>query len=158
VPLAYVEEWKRPALLRRVSAEDARLQFEQCLTVVRELHQAGVTILAGTDVGTAFQVPGISLHDELSLLVKAGLSELEALQAATRDPARTFKIVDQGTIEIGMRADVVLLDGSPLEGIDNIRRIRTVVAGGRVLERSELDAMLGDIQKAASQWTGTPTR
>ena len=134
------------------------MQFQQCLTVVRELHKAGVTILAGTDVGTSYQIPGISLHDELALLVQAGLSPMAALQAATRNPAQAFKLADQGTIEKGMRADLVLLESNPLENIDNTRKIRTVVAAGRVFERNELDAMLSDVQRAASQWTGTPTR
>ena len=134
------------------------LLFEQCRIAVRELDKAGVTILAGTDVGQPFLVPGFSLHDELSLLAKAGLSEMEVLEAATRNPARTFNLTDQGTIETGMRADLVLLDSNPLENINNTRKIRTVVAAGRVFERNELDAMLSDVQRAASQWTGPPTR
>ena len=134
------------------------MQFQQCLTVVRELHKAGVTILAGTDVGTSYQIPGISLHDELALLVQSGLSPMDALQAATLNPARAFNLTDQGTIEPGMRADLVLLDANPLENIDNTRKIRMVVARGRVVNRSELDAMLSDIQSVANQWTGTPTR
>jgi imidazolonepropionase-like amidohydrolase len=134
------------------------MQFQQCLTVVRELHKAGVTILAGTDVGTAYQIPGISLHDELALLVQSGLSPMDALQAATLNPARAFNLTDQGTIEPGMRADLVLLDANPLENIDNARKIRVVVARGRVLNRIDLDAMLSDIQSVASQWSGTPTR
>jgi len=164
VPPAYAEEWKRlqllpPALARRpTTEEDERLQFQQCLTVVRELHKAGVRILAGTDVGTSFQIPGISLHDELSLLVQAGLSTMDALQAATRNPARAFKLADQGTIEKGMRGDLLLLDSNPLDNIENIRKIGTVVAAGRVFERNELDAILADIQRVANQWTGTPTR
>jgi imidazolonepropionase-like amidohydrolase len=92
------------------------------------------------------------------LLVKAGMSEMEAIEAATRHPACTFKLTDQGTIEIGMRADLVLLDSNPLENIDNTRKIRMVVAGGRVFDRNALDTMLSDIQGSASQWTGTPTR
>jgi hypothetical protein len=156
VPAAYVERWKHQQYPS--PAEDARLQFQQVLTVVRELHKAGVTLLAGTDVGTSYQIPGISLHDELSLLVQAGLSPMDTLEAAIRNPARTFKLTDQGTIEKGMRADLVLLDASPLANIENVRKIRAVVARGRVFERNELDAMLVDIQKAASQWVGTPTR
>ena len=156
VPAAYVEGWKQPQLA--LPLEDVRRLFEQCLIAVRELNKAGVTILAGTDVGVASQVPGFSLHDELSLLVKAGLSEMEALEAATRNPARAFNLTDQGTIATGMRADLVLLDSNPLENIDNTRKIRTVVAGGRVFERKELDTMLSDVQSAASHWTGAPTR
>jgi imidazolonepropionase-like amidohydrolase len=83
---------------------------------------------------------------------------MDALQAATRNPARAFNLTDQGTIEPGMRADLVLLDANPLENIDNTRKIRMVVARGRVLNRIDLDAMLSDIQSAASQWSGTPAR
>jgi hypothetical protein len=157
VPAGYVDFWKGLGEPAR-GDEDARMLFEQSLIAVRELHMAGVTILPGTDVGVPYQVPGFSLHDELSLLVKAGLSEMEVLKAATRNPARAFNWTDQGTIEAGMRADLLLLDANPLEHIENTRKIRTVVAAGRVFERNELDAMLSDVQVAASQWTGTPTR
>ena len=83
---------------------------------------------------------------------------MAALQAATRNPARALGLADQGTIEGGMRADLVLLDANPLENIDNAQKIRMVVARGRVLNRSDLDAMLSDIQSVASLWRGTPTR
>jgi hypothetical protein len=156
VPAAYADQWKHwPS---RMSGEDARREFDLCSTIVRELHAAGVVLLAGTDLGTPFQVPGISLHDELSLLVKAGLSEMEALQAATRNPARAFGLADQGTIEKGMRADFVLLDANPLTSIENVRQVRTVVANGRVFDRTELDAMLTDIKRTARDWMGNPTR
>jgi len=156
VPQSYVEIWKSQR--GRYSEEDAPMQFQQCLMVVRELHRAGVTILAGTDLGTPYQIPGISLHDELALLVQAGLSPMAALQAATRNPARVFKLTDQGTIEKGKLADLVLLDANPLENIDNTRKIWMVVADGRLFDRNALDGMLSDIQRSASQWTGTPTR
>jgi imidazolonepropionase-like amidohydrolase len=83
---------------------------------------------------------------------------MAALEAATRNPARAFNLTDQGTIEPGMRADLVLLDANPLENIDNTRKIGMVVSRGRVLNRNDLDAMLSDIQSVASQWRGTPTR
>jgi imidazolonepropionase-like amidohydrolase len=82
---------------------------------------------------------------------------MEALQAATINPARTFNLRDQGTIQPGMRADLVLLDANPLVAIENTRKLRAVVTGGRVFERQELDAMLADIERTASQWSGTPT-
>jgi hypothetical protein len=156
VPEAYADVWKRRQ--NPTSEEDERREFQQCLDVVRELHRAGVTLLAGTDVGTSYQIPGISLHDELSLLVQAGLSPMDALQAATRNPARTFGLSNQGTIEEGMRADLVLVDANPLDNIDNLREIRSVVAGGHLFERAALDSMLSEIQIAASRWSGTPTR
>ena len=157
IPPAYPEVWKQ-AQPPRISFDDLRRLYEQCLIAVRELNKRGVTILAGTDLGQAFLVPGFSLHDELSLLANAGLSNMDVLQAATRNPARAFGLTGQGTIERGMRADLVFLDANPLENIDNTRKIRMVVARGRVLSRSDLDAMMSDIQHAASQWSGSPTR
>jgi Amidohydrolase family len=154
VPAGYRSEWERaPA----AEVESQQVLLDKLLDLVRELHVQGVQLLAGTDVVKPFFVPGASLHDELSLLVKAGLSEMEALETATRKPARFFNLTDQGTIEPGMRADLVLLDANPLQNIDNTRKIRTVVTAGRLFERKALDAMLADIEKAASQWTGTPT-
>jgi imidazolonepropionase-like amidohydrolase len=106
------------------------------------MNRQQVMLLAGTDLSVNFKwlSPGASLHDELALLVDAGLSPMEALQAATRNPGR-FLRVDAGTIEIGKRADLVLLDANPLEDIRNVRHIRAVVLGGKLLERSRLDAL-----------------
>ena len=156
VPAAYLDVWKQAPPSGSTAAD--RLLYEHVEKLLRGLDAEGVTILAGTDGGTPFQVSGFSLHEELSLLVKAGLSEMKALQAATRDPARVFHLPAQGTIEPGKRADLVLLDANPLENIANTRKIRLVVAAGRVFDRSDLDAMLADIQKNAREWTGTPTR
>jgi hypothetical protein len=157
IPPAYVDAWRQNQAL--LSQDEERLDLEQRLVAVRELNRAGVTLLAGTDTMSGpFLLPGFSLHDELVLLVKVGLSEMQALQAATRNPARAFHLMDQGTIERGMRADLVLLDANPLMNIENVRKIRTVIANGRVFGRNELDAMLTDIQKDARDWKGTPTR
>src|SRR5262249_36185768 len=102
------------------------------------------TLLAGTDLSTNFKwlSPGASLHDELELLVVAGLSPMEALQAATRNAGR-FLRVNAGTIEAGQRADLILLDANPLDDIRNTRSIRAVVREGKLLERSRLDALGG---------------
>ena len=102
---------------------------------VRALHARGVPVLAGTDaVGDL--VPGIefphgpTLHEELELLHKAGLSPLEALRAATVNVARWHRLSDRGTIEVGKRADVVLLNSNPLVNISNTRDIAQVWVGG----------------------------
>jgi len=110
---------------------------------LRMLHDAGVPVLAGTDLGNPFLVPGASLHDELELLVRAGLSNLEALQAATIAPARTFGLADSlGVVATGMLADLVLLDRNPLDDIANTRTVRSVVLRGRLLDRVELDRLI----------------
>jgi imidazolonepropionase-like amidohydrolase len=93
--------------------------------------------------------PGFSLHDELELLVRAGLTPLEALQAATRNPARYFgRLNDLGTVEEGKLADLVLLEADPLADVKNTRKIVAVVAGGRVLPREALRKMLDEVEAA----------
>jgi predicted amidohydrolase YtcJ len=110
---------------------------------VRLLKEAGVLLLAGTDVGVPFQVPGISLHVELERLVEAGLTPLEALQTATLNPARVLGMTDSlGTVEAGKLADLVLLDADPLADIRNTQKIRAVVANGRLYRRADLDQLL----------------
>lgn len=110
---------------------------------VRLLNEAGVLMLAATDVGVPLQVPGISLHVELGRLVEAGLSPLMALQTATLNPARVLNMADSlGSIEPGKLADLVLLDANPLEDISNTQKIRAVVADGRLYRRAVLDQLL----------------
>lgn len=114
---------------------------------VRLLNDAGVMLLAGTDVGNPMLVPGISLHKELMLLVDAGLTPLEALQTATLNPARFLGAEDSlGTVEAGKFADLVLLDANPLEDIRNTQRILAVVSNGRLIRRSQLNRLLAEVK------------
>ena len=113
-------------------------------------HEEGVEILAGTDEISPFCAPGFSLHDELALLVEAGLTPLQALQSATLNAARFFQQSrDWGTIEQGKFADLVLLDANPLRDIRNTQRINAVVMNGRLLDRRTLDEMLSKIEARA---------
>lgn len=114
------------------------------------MQRAGVPFVAGTDAGgVSYTYPGFSLHDELALLVQAGFTPMEALEAATRNPAKFLGLLDSiGTVEQGKIADLVLLEANPLEDIKNTRRIRVVV-GGRYLPRDELDQRLLGAEQAA---------
>jgi hypothetical protein len=115
----------------------------------REMKEAGVRLLAGTDTPQPFIFPGFSLHDELALLVKSGLTPLEALQTATINPAEFFGMQGAlGTVEKGMIADLVLLDANPLTDIANTRRINTVIANGRVFDRTALTGLLAHVEAA----------
>jgi imidazolonepropionase-like amidohydrolase len=98
----------------------------------------------------ASRVPGFSVHDALWELVRGGLTPLEALQAATRNPAEYFQATDSlGRMAPGQLADFVLLDANPLQDIYNTRRIRAVVANGRFFDRGELDALLAEARQMA---------
>jgi hypothetical protein len=113
---------------------------------VRLAKKAGVVLLAATDVDIPLGVPGLSLHEELARLVEAGLTPLEALQAATLNPARVLGLADSlGRIEPGKLADLVLLDANPLEDIRNTQKIRAVVAAGQLYRRANLDQMLAEV-------------
>ena len=119
---------------------------------VRLLNDAGVLLLAGTDVGIPTLVPGISLHEELVLLVEAGLTPLQALRAATLNAARVLGLADTlGTIESGKLADLVLLEANPLADISNTQRIRAVVADGRLYRRADLDRLLVEVEALNQQ-------
>src|SRR5579864_1493940 len=99
-------------------AEQSAATFRAMMATVRVLHQAGVPIVAGTDQA----VPGFSLDREIELYVKAGFTPMEAIQAATIVAARAMGMEkDSGTIEPGKRADVIVVDGNPLEKIRDIR-------------------------------------
>jgi imidazolonepropionase-like amidohydrolase len=105
--------------------------------------QAKTEILAGTDTGDPYVIPGRALHDELEQLVEAGLTPREALEAATLAPVRFFETEkEMGSIEKGKLADMVLLDGSPLDDIRNVRKVQGVFIHGRYLARKDLDAIL----------------
>jgi imidazolonepropionase-like amidohydrolase len=125
-----------------------QMELEMTLAMFR----AGVPFMAGTDTAAGVHIfPGFSLHDELGLFVKAGLTPMQALQTATRNPAQFLgRLADMGTVEKGKVADLVLLDASPLADIGNTLKIRAVVLAGRYFSRSDLDQMLKGIEVAAA--------
>jgi imidazolonepropionase-like amidohydrolase len=125
--------------------------YQKKLAMVNMMQRAGVGILAGTDLANPYLYPGFSLHDELAILVEAGLTPLEALQTATRNPARFLgREKEVGTVQQGKRADLVLLDDDPLADIHNTTKIRAVVANGRLYDRTALDRMLEHAEAAAA--------
>ncbi|WFE37822.1 amidohydrolase family protein [Micromonospora sp. WMMD998] len=148
-------EWSRREIYMkdRTPAVDAekRELFQRRLELVAEMAEAGVRLLAGTDVGASYILPGFSLHDELQLLVRAGLSPMRALIAATAEPASLLGHHDRGTVEVGKVADLVLLDGDPLRDIRNTARINSVVVNGTLITSGQRERMLRDIRAAARQ-------
>jgi imidazolonepropionase-like amidohydrolase len=121
-------------------AEQSAATFRAMEATVRLLHQSGVPIVAGTDQA----VPGFSLDREIELYVQAGFTPMEAIQAATLVPARAMGMEkDSGTIEVGKRADVILVDGNPLENISDIRKVSAVFAAGKMYQPAALWSAVG---------------
>jgi imidazolonepropionase-like amidohydrolase len=122
------------------AAEYAEKAKENDLAIIGALHRAGVPIVAGTDQA----VPGFSLYREIELYVQAGFTPMEALQAATIVPARAMKVErDSGSLEVGKRADLDVLDANPLENIHNIRTVSSVLADGVLYDPAPLWESVG---------------
>ena len=135
VPDAARPQWEQfAAMFESVRAQFGTSGADFSLSLVGQMHAAGVPIGAGTDTPIGVSLPGDSLHTELERLVEAGLTPLEAIEAATIRPAEFFSLQEQmGTIAVGRRADLVLLDADPLENIANTRAIAAVITRGRLL-------------------------
>ena len=156
IPSRTLETWEysRIEQMKTVSPRDSDLHAQllrKSMDLIAQMQKAGVKILAGTDSPAPYVFPGSSLHEELQLLVEAGLTPFEALHAATKNPAEFLHTEkDSGTIEKGKYADLVLLDSNPLENIRNTRKIRAVILRGKLLDRSTLDQLLADVQQFAA--------
>ena len=152
--MRYIAPPVRAAWQGAASQPDTNLHatavFEQMKRLTLLASQAGVPLLAGTDAFNPFVYAGFGIQEELALMVASGLTPLQALRTATLNPAIVFGATDySGTVAPGKIADLVLLDGNPLENIGNTRRIRAVVLDGRLLPRSKLDSLLAGVERAA---------
>ncbi|MGH7894264.1 MAG: amidohydrolase family protein [Candidatus Binatia bacterium] len=116
--------------------------------VVRRLHDAGVRIHAGTDTLSPFVVPGASLHEELRLLVQAGLTPEEAWVAATRDAGVSLGRPGLGTVAVGAPADLLVFRADPTRDLANLGTLEGVVAQGRFYPRAMLDAAVARYRAA----------
>jgi imidazolonepropionase-like amidohydrolase len=123
-----------------------RAVFEKRLAQVAAMRRAGVHVLAGTDAPLRNSPPGFGLHEELSLLVRGGMRPIDALRAATSEPARYLRMLDTvGTVAAGKVADMVLLSADPLADIRNTRRIAAVVMNGRLIDDAERRRLLAGV-------------
>lgn len=146
VPDSIRNTWPDPrADYQKVPADAlvrVRRENELCRAMVPRLRRAGVEILAGTDTGDPYTIPGATLHDELEALVEAGLTPLQAIESATLAPARFFAWEDSmGAVQPGLAADLVLLRANPLEQIRNSRQVEGVFCRGRWFDRQKLAYM-----------------
>ena len=124
------------AALRGTFALPVKLSCDGAYEAVRQLKAAHVPILAGTDAGNPGTTQGASLHGELELLVRSGLTPVEALHAATAAPAAAFHLDDRGQIAVGKRADLLLVNGDPTADIRQTRDIVAVWKDGYQIDRA----------------------
>ncbi|WP_446745375.1 amidohydrolase family protein [Silvibacterium acidisoli] len=125
--------------------------YKMILQQIPRQQELGVQLLAGTDLTVPFIYPGSSVHDEVRLLADAGLTPLQALQTATTHPVAFFHLEDSlGSIAVGKRAELVLLDGNPLQDLRNLDRISAVLTHKRAFLRPELDRMETNAANVAS--------
>ena len=152
-----VESWRRTAVTRAMESDSAARAAEERarrrLGLIKTMYDLKIPFLAGTDAPQGYDlVPGASLHRELQLFVRAGLTPLQALQTATLNPAIYFgKTAEWGTITVGKTADLVVLRANPLTDIANTRAVAAVVADGKYYSPRELDRMRLRIMELAGK-------
>jgi Amidohydrolase family len=118
--------------------------------ILKALRDRGVTILFGTDSPHIFNVPGFSIHREMRLMREAGLTPYEVLKTATRNPGDYFRAKDRfGIIELGARADLVLVNGNPLHNLDHLTAPLGVMVRGRWIAEREIRRQLNEIAASA---------
>lgn len=129
-----------------------RRMLQKRLEIVGMFHRFGVPLLAGTDAPIPWVYPGLSLHDELAWLVRAGLTPAEALRTANVNPARFLdRTGDFGNVAPGMLADLVLLDANLLRDIANTRTVRAVVLNGELFDEAAIRKWLDFVADRAKR-------
>lgn len=132
--------------------------FERQLALVQPLHAAGVKMLAGSDLGGGFIVGGFGLHEEFDLLEAAGLAPLAVLQMTTCNGAEFLgRATRMGAVAPGYDADLVLLDGNPLESVQNLHGVAGVVRAGTYFSRAALDGLKKKTADRMAAWAPTGT-
>lgn len=131
----FMDQYMSLPKLSKRQEEEIRQGLAHMRAVTVALHRAGVPLVAGTDSPNPSLAPGFSLHQEMALMVEAGLTPLEVLRAATARAGELLRQPDLGRVKEGSPADLLLLDASPVEEIGNTQKIRTVVKAGNVVDR-----------------------
>ena len=153
VPAPLIDFWTRSEipLLESIFESEAISRAELDLgrrrkrSFVRELNNAGAGLLLGTDAPVNTVIPGLGVHDEARNLARAGLSPAEVLRVATWNAALALGAEDElGSVEVGKRADLILLRRNPLNSVRNLAALRGVMVDGGWSTRQEVRAMWRD--------------
>lgn len=142
VPQELLPKWvaQKKNMMAKYPAADRARVLELRRRIVKALFDGGVPFALGSDAPQFFNVPGFSIHRELKAMVQAGLTPFQALQTGTVNVARYFGTqASTGTVAAGKRADLLLLDGNPVQNIDHSSRIAGVMINGRWMPRSEIE-------------------
>jgi adenine deaminase len=154
------DAWARRLISGGAGRRQGMPPYSRAEENVGRLVDAGVTMLAGTDAPNPGTVFGASLHRELELLVRCGMTPAQALTAATAAPASVFNLADRGRIAPGQRADFVLVSGDPLTDVTATRAIERIWRAGVLCDRhafvvsaaetEEVDAFYAQVDKAVA--------
>ena len=153
MPVQQVQQWTKAAQTRMANPQfnqaTARQVIDNRMRILRALHEGGVRILLGTDAPQQFSVPGFSIHREMTRMTAAGMTPYDVLKSGTQTVGAYFKDKDSfGTIEVGKRADLVLVEANPLQNPANITRRAGVMVRGRWLPEKDIQARLERIATA----------
>ena len=137
------ENWRKTISQLEDNEDKERMDFTKWQSsMVKYMHKKGITFMAGTDTPIGFLVPGLSLHQEIEELTNSGLTNLEALKAATINPSKYFNLQDSlGRIKPNYIADLIILNQNPLIDIKNTRKISAVIKDGFFMNRKYLDSI-----------------
>jgi imidazolonepropionase-like amidohydrolase len=150
MPATQVEQWTKSLGSRlknpQYNAAQAKLHIDNRMRILKALDAGGVGLLLGSDAPQQFNVPGFSLHREMRRMADAGISAYDIVKSGTANVGQYFKAQDRfGTIAVGQRADLILVDANPLQDVANMEKRSGVMIRGRWLPASEIDARLARI-------------
>jgi imidazolonepropionase-like amidohydrolase len=149
VPKPMVDQWAKQRAGQLQNPDDAK-ELQRVLQirdrVLKALSDSGAKLLLGSDAPQLFSVPGFSLHREMEAMSSAGLTPYQILEAGTRNPSEYLgTLAEAGTVEVGKRADLILVDANPLADVRNVAKRSGVMVNGRWVSRAEIDKMLEGI-------------
>ena len=144
LPIKIKDEWNNQIIQADSRDNSERKKFADWgLSMTGLMNKMDITFMAGTDTPIGWQTPGYSLHNELEMLVKSGLTTLEAIESATYNPALYFNMEGElGLIKEGYIADLIFLSDNPLNNISNTKKIESVIKNGNLMNRNYLDSLL----------------